>query len=705
MKTHVLLVAILFAACIRPQYMHAQTPSTGQGQKALYQQAKQEIEHMLAGKTPLNFERAIYLTENAWWNGHISYSDFRKAIEYGTKNIQIIAARNVGKQPEQQTGQNNFWAALDEKNRADKGYLERARLNAAIYKYMTDTNLFIDKSSMFIHYPYHYAIADPLGSNDWTNTQVSHLLQTHVGNCFAFVSLFKMYAERLYSDADICTAPGHVYITHKDEKGTQYNVEVASRAFPGTGTLSTLTHTTQTAIENDISLRQLNLKQSVALSLVYLAKGYEHTFKTTDSFLVDCAALALQYDSLNLNAMLLQAEVLESNFIKDGKSVAQLQTTPAFKTYQQLLTKLYILGYREMPLAMKNLLVKGLMRDSVTRLAMKNYAPKPVVGNSTVSPIRYASLSWGLFEEQITDKPLEQYGRTMYNTKQHRITGFTKEQQLYNHYDFDPVVFAWNVDPLAHQFPSQSPYSAFNNNPIFFVDPDGRSGVAFWETSGNTKTLVIKADYHYIAGAINAETIHGVQSEYGKFKKMDFGGERVNVRFEIGFISETAGTDLKQYDGSNGQNRFVAGTAERPGDLEESNREEVLVDYAAIRNFTAIHADDPKKEVLRFSNSDIREQTVSSISHGIGHNLGLLHADGGIMQHQRTVIGGNKMEFNGNTITSYYLNAVPNHVTKSNVQNLLDRIPDMSKEGSGYWNGKANSDGTGIGITTMQPTK
>ncbi len=33
------------------------------------------------------------------------------------------------------------------------------------------------------------------------------------------------------------------------------------------------------------------------------------------------------------------------------------------------------------------------------------------------------------------------------------------------------------VDPLADEFPWQSPYSAFNNNPILYIDPDGRAAI------------------------------------------------------------------------------------------------------------------------------------------------------------------------------------------------------------------------------------
>ncbi len=43
---------------------------------------------------------------------------------------------------------------------------------------------------------------------------------------------------------------------------------------------------------------------------------------------------------------------------------------------------------------------------------------------------------------------------------------------------YDPVVGRWwGVDPLVEEFPWQSPYSPFNNNPIKLVDPDGRAAV------------------------------------------------------------------------------------------------------------------------------------------------------------------------------------------------------------------------------------
>src|SRR5690554_2064952 len=51
-----------------------------------------------------------------------------------------------------------------------------------------------------------------------------------------------------------------------------------------------------------------------------------------------------------------------------------------------------------------------------------------------------------------------------------------------NHYtapywEYDPrVVHRWNIDPMSFKYPWQSPYVAFNNNPIFYNDPLGLEG-------------------------------------------------------------------------------------------------------------------------------------------------------------------------------------------------------------------------------------
>lgn len=429
-------------------------------------QAKQELQDMLDGKKPLSYERAIFVIENAYNDNRLSYNGFQEVLTQYTNIIaDIKKASNQKFVPKKDRTLFEMARQTDEQAKED---FDKALTNWAIYTIMTDTTLFaVSDSLLLMHLPYFYSTKDPMGTNDWSNTQVSHLLYSKQGNCFALASLFKIFANRLQSDASLCTAPSHIYISHKDMNATNYNVELASRSFPGSGTIETLTYTTGDATRNGIALRTLNDTQAVALCLVYLAKGYEYKYHTQDIFMMQCAETVLKYDHRNLNAMLLQAELLQNTIQQKNKSIAQLQTDYDFKQYEKLLDNLYTLGYREMPIDMKNLLVKGWTKDTV-EFYLNNYLAQ------NKDETRKASLSWGLFDEEHKYKPVEQYGQTLFDCKTKKINGFAKEQSLYNNYNFDPVVFAMNVDPLTAQFPNMSPYVFVEDKPTIAVDPDGR---------------------------------------------------------------------------------------------------------------------------------------------------------------------------------------------------------------------------------------
>jgi hypothetical protein len=430
--------------------------------KQYFQQAKSKLENMLSDKEKPSYEKAIFTIENAWYDNQIDKSNFDDAM---TKHIEAI----------QELIKNNY----DEKAITQKPSLlitqqeikdqyKQALTNWAIYTYITSPTLFVDNkdtNTISFHRPYKYSTTDPMATTNWQNSQVVNLNNTHQGNCYALASFFKILSDRLNSDATLCTAPSHIYISHKDDNGTDYNIELGSKYFPGTGMISALTYTTDLAIKSGISQKKLNTKQSIALCLVYLAKGYQHKFSnTSDEFILQCANTAIQYDPKNLNALLLKSEYLENKLTAQNKSITQLQTQSAFIEYQNLIVNLYNLGYREMPLEMKNTLIKTYKHEPINKELPKFQTAKG----------KFATLSWGIFDERHTNKPTERIGNTIFNTKTNKILSFTKDQILYNNYNFDPVVFAWNIDPLAAKYPYHSPYSSFANNPILFIDADGR---------------------------------------------------------------------------------------------------------------------------------------------------------------------------------------------------------------------------------------
>ena len=437
--------------------------------KECFQKAKTEIENMLSGKIPLNYERAVFLTENAYWGNAFDDSLFSHLIDFHSKNIKNLAETNRTKSA------NDFKSDFISTKEQKQKYYDNDLYNWAIFKYLTDTTLFLYDGHFYYQKPVKYSTDDPLGTLHWGNSQVLNLLNPDLmtGNCMAMTSLFKIFSERLNTNANIGTAPGHVFIIHEDDKGTEYNVELATHSFPGAGSLMTLTYTSDKALRSGISMRTLDTKQSVNLCLVYLAKGYEDKFGVKDNdFMLQCAESALQYDSLNLNALLLKAEVLESRLVETNKTIKQLQKDSLFLQYQNLLSVLLDKGYYEMPSEMKDIILSKLRNENIPYFAV-DHTPQPFK-DINVKEDRYATLSGGLFDENPQPKPIERYGKTLFNTKTKKIIEFKEPDSTYSNYPIDPVVFAWSIDPLACKYPNLSPYVSFADNPIIYYDPDGK---------------------------------------------------------------------------------------------------------------------------------------------------------------------------------------------------------------------------------------
>lgn len=86
-------------------------------------------------------------------------------------------------------------------------------------------------------------------------------------------------------------------------------------------------------------------------------------------------------------------------------------------------------------------------------------------------------------------------------------------------------------DPLQMKYPSMSPYVSFENNPIIFVDPDGKDAII--TISGNTITVktVIYIDNSGINKMNVAQAQSDIMNTWGKNFKDSSG--KYNVKFDI----------------------------------------------------------------------------------------------------------------------------------------------------------------------------
>lgn len=503
-----------------------------------YMAVYDELNAMLNGTVPLDFERAVFITENIYYQNRSSYPNFIQTLDFHTFRIFELMEANDQSDSIDFTTYTNFrnqgksYTTLKYTEDEKRKLYRQALANWAIFTYLTDTLWY----GIEEHLPFGYRADDPFALDNWGHSQVIHMLSSpeRKGNCFAFAALFKIFSDRLNSDAFICTAPQHIYIQHRNTEGSWYNVELPTRSFPDDGTITTLTHTTYEGIMSGLAVRKLeNTKQNVVLCLINLGKSYEHRFRSKESdFALNCAELALQYDSLNLNAWLLKYQIYQTrvlNYIQENNvtDLTALYTWEPFQQLEQLSLYLYDQGYREMPRYMQEIVLSKIQGDSLPS-NLQDRTPNPFTSITVPeNSRRYSTVSGGLYDEIHEQREIEQYGYFLLDTKSRHLvhvdTTYISDPLI------DPVVFAWGVDPLAHKFPNWSPYAAFNDNPIYYIDPtgmaaedwvkDNKTGTLQYDPNVNSQADIDKYDksgrFSYV-GETHTETTEKGTAEYRK---------------------------------------------------------------------------------------------------------------------------------------------------------------------------------------------
>jgi len=209
-----------------------------------FEQAVNEITEMLNGQRPLSFKRAVFLTENAYYDGTLNWEQFCNDIE----QIKVVVNKMI----------------------VAKGLQKyKTAGNWAIFSYMTE-KIPENKNS-----PFQYDFDNFMGDKDYESFMVSALLRTKKGNCHSLPYLYIILTDEVNVEAFVATAPMHCFIKHKDEKGQWWNLELTSGTFSRTSFIMESFNVSDAGMESGLYMKPLSDKESVALCLSDLVDYYE----------------------------------------------------------------------------------------------------------------------------------------------------------------------------------------------------------------------------------------------------------------------------------------------------------------------------------------------------------------------------------------------------------------------------------------------
>jgi hypothetical protein len=322
---------ISFLFLFNTQILFSQKEVSPSNLKKGYELAYHQINDMLNGARKLSFKQAVLIVENAYLEYNLDTTVVINRINYFKKWCEAFKALNSL----------NY-------NQSDK---EKVALWGAIFKVMTDTVIIDLKRDVAVHMPFIYDFNDFFGEEDWTNMFVSKLLETGSGNCHSLPYLYKIVAEDLGTTANLALAPNHIYIKHRSLKTGMYNTELTSGAFPIDAWIMASGYIHLEAIQNGVYMKALDDKESIVLCLIDLAEGYKRKTNGTDlEFILKCCESALQYFPDYINALILKAETLKSQYDAISKdSSKKNEANRIFIEMQNLYVHIHELGYRQMP--------------------------------------------------------------------------------------------------------------------------------------------------------------------------------------------------------------------------------------------------------------------------------------------------------------------------------------------------------------------
>jgi hypothetical protein len=202
------------------------------------------------------------------------------------------------------------------------------------------------------------------------------------------------------------------------------------------------------------------------------------------------------------------------------------------------------------------------------------------------------TLSNGSYNEFFNNDEVVQIGTALLNTRTNKVTAFIKEETVNAKYIAEASSRWLSVDPIAAKYPQYSPYVFCMNNPILFIDPNGKEVVA---TNSAARQMILntltKEDRAYVQfnnnGQINRDMLNSSNSSSGNFQalqqltndktvfeanvdnKFDYKNENGDIiNKDMGSIQQGDPNDAGPFSPKTGEEGFQ-GVTQTPGDAPD----------------------------------------------------------------------------------------------------------------------------------------
>ncbi len=226
------------------------------------------------------------------------------------------------------------------------------------------------------------------------------------------------------------------------------------------------------------------------------------------------------------------------------------------------------------------------------------------------------TLSNGKYQEIFTNDTIVPIGSVMYNRVTGDIVAFLTRDTMYAEYNLEPeVVSRWlSPDPLGAKYPQNSPYIYVNNNPVIFIDPDGRDAII--TINGSTITVNVNVVL-YGKGATQdvANTYqNGINQAWSKQTdgsnwtyKDNETGQVFNVEFNV---------NVSLYEGKEKNEPFIVS-----GKWDPNSRENFIEVSDEISRSNVAGGDEGEWRTKGRNGADLKDDNPAG--HEFGHLVGL----------------------------------------------------------------------------------